>query len=473
MKKDCYIESLLSQIREKRAKEQIRKEISSHIEDQKSNYITDGMTAEDAEEKAVMDMGDPIETGMALDRIHRPKPAWRMLAVIAMLCAVGVLLQYAVYAEGLSSRMGSYYLKKQCMYGLAGFFMICIVYLIDYTRIAKYSRYLCSGILLYLFLLESNAASFLNLPFIPHYELIGIFGHWIGIGVLFYLYLPLYGAVLHSYRNCTVQHIWKVILYTFLPIFFAFRLTHLSTRINVFIIIALIFCTAAIKGWLPMKAKKSDQTSYLKYLPHTGRFFHRKGILLILTALLAAAALLFIRMPSYQMHRIQAWLHPGAYKSTIGYTTNLLRKIIRSSQLIGKHTDPTLTIFPNIETDFLLTYAIGTFGILAGATLITLIVLLGIKLLNISIHQKNQLGMIMGLGCSLVFLIQSVEYILVNLTLLPESGLYLPLVSFGGSGMLQTCMLLGIMLSIYRYENVVSEPQPVQTENTCFLQAKP
>ena len=34
-------------------------------------------------------------------------------------------------------------------------------------------------------------------------------------------------------------------------------------------------------------------------------------------------------------------------------------------------------------------------------------------------------------------------------------------------------MLLGIMLSIYRYENVVSEPQPVQTENTCFLQAKP
>ena len=62
--------------------------------------------------------------------------------------------------------------------------------------------------------------------------------------------------------------------------------------------------------------------------------------------------------------------------------------------------------------------------------------------------------MIMGLGCSLVFTIQSAEYILVNLALLPASGLYFPLLSFGGSGMLQTCILLGILLSIYRYENI-------------------
>ena len=65
----------------------------------------------------------------------------------------------------------------------------------------------------------------------------------------------------------------------------------------------------------------------------------------------------------------------------------------------------------------------------------------------------------MGLACSLTFMIQSAEYILVNLSLLPPAGVYFPLVSFGGSGMVQTCILLGILLSIYRYENVVSEAE--------------
>ena len=121
---------------------------------------------------------------------------------------------------------------------------------------------------------------------------------------------------------------------------------------------------------------------------------------------------------------------------------------------------------PDCPSDYILTYIIGNFGVFAAAALVILIAMLAAKLLHISIHQKNQLGMIMGLGCSLVFSLQAAEYILVNLSLLPAAGLYFPLISFGGSGMVQICILLGILLSIYRYENVVSEPgqnQPVKT----------
>ena len=447
-----YMETLLSQIREKRAREPVRQEISNHIKDQKERYIADGMTEEEAEKQAVTDMGDPVETGMALDQIHRPKPAWGMLAVIAFLCAAGVILQYAVYAANKSSDMGAYYVQKQCIYSILGFFLLCGIYLIDYTRIAKYSRYLCFAILLFLFLIGSDLSSLIQLPFLYDNSLVRIFGHWISIHIFFYLYLPLYGAVLHSYRGCTMQNLWKVMLYTLLPIFFAFRLAHLSACINIFVIVAVMFCTAAAKGWFPL---------HVIHLPRAGALQGKKGIWLILPVFLALFMLIIKNQPLYQYHRLQAWLNPKAYRATAGYVENIIRDTISTSQLIGKNTNPSITdLLLHAETDYLLTYLIATFGILAAAALITLMILLSAKLLSVSIRQKNQLGMLMGLGCSLSFILQSAEYILVNLSLLPTSSLYLPLVSFGGSGMLQTCILLGMLLSIYRYENVVSEPVP-------------
>lgn len=440
-----YMEVLLAQIREKRAKECIRQEIEGHIHDQKECYIADGLSSDEAEQKAVTDMGDPVETGIALNRIHQPRPAWGMLAVIAVLCAAGILLQYAVYQTNPSADMNTYFLKNQCLHSILGFFVLCIVYLVDYTRIAAYSRHMCTGILLLFFMLAMDSQTAFDLPlpvsYLQHTSTVIFLGNWwISIHFFFYLYLPLYGAVLYERSR---RKKWRLIWYTLLPIYFAFRLAHLSVMINVTVIMLLLLGTAAAKGWL---------TAY------TGKKISLKKRCLIFTAVsavLALCALFFANLNSYQHFRIQAWFRPEL--SSAGYVDHLVRDIIRTSQLTGKNTGQSMTGFPlEFETDYLLTYLIGTFGILAGVVLILFLTLLGARLLHISLRQKNQPGMIMGLGCSLVFLIQAAEYILVNLSLLPVSGLYFPLISYGGSGMLQTCILLGILLSIYRYENIVS-----------------
>ena len=111
-----YIETLLSQIREKRARERVRREVESHLEDQKACYLSDGMTQEEASRKAVADMGSPEEAGAALDRIHRPKSAWGMLAIIAALCAAGVLLQYTILKSSSLLQEGDYFFKNQLQY---------------------------------------------------------------------------------------------------------------------------------------------------------------------------------------------------------------------------------------------------------------------------------------------------------------------------------------------------------------------
>ena len=87
MRAEEYLTILTDQIRCRMAREDVRKELLCHIEDQKAAFLSEGMEA------AVREMGDPVETGNELDRIHRPKMAWGMIALIAVLSIVGYLAQ--------------------------------------------------------------------------------------------------------------------------------------------------------------------------------------------------------------------------------------------------------------------------------------------------------------------------------------------------------------------------------------------
>ena len=74
-----YLQTVLEQIRCKKAHELIRQEMEVHLEEQICDYMAEGMTREEATEAAVKDMGDPVETGVELDRIHRPKIEWQIV----------------------------------------------------------------------------------------------------------------------------------------------------------------------------------------------------------------------------------------------------------------------------------------------------------------------------------------------------------------------------------------------------------
>ena len=69
-------------------------------------------------------------------------------------------------------------------------------------------------------------------------------------------------------------------------------------------------------------------------------------------------------------------------------------------------------------------------------------------------RQKNQLGMMMGCGCGIVFLINFSINILENLGVFPQSVTFLPFLSAGGSCIIVSYGLMGIVLSTYRYKNI-------------------
>lgn len=57
------------------------------------------MSYEEAEKNAVTDMGDPVEVGISLDRIHKPKIAWKLLVIVGILSLLGILIQQSILRQ--------------------------------------------------------------------------------------------------------------------------------------------------------------------------------------------------------------------------------------------------------------------------------------------------------------------------------------------------------------------------------------
>ena len=63
--------------------------------DQMDAYMREGMGEEEALDKAIMEMGDPVEVGVEFDRIHRPQMSWSMVLAVGILGILSV-----VYSTG-------------------------------------------------------------------------------------------------------------------------------------------------------------------------------------------------------------------------------------------------------------------------------------------------------------------------------------------------------------------------------------
>lgn len=68
-----FLKILTEQMRCVKARDGVARELADHIQDQAQAYEESGVEHDQAIEMAVHEMGDPVEIGVALDRIHRPQ----------------------------------------------------------------------------------------------------------------------------------------------------------------------------------------------------------------------------------------------------------------------------------------------------------------------------------------------------------------------------------------------------------------
>lgn len=432
MRQQEYLELLTEQLRCKKARGMVEEEIRSHIEEQKCAYIEDGMDEEDAEEEAVRQMGDPVETGIELNRIHKPQMAWDMIALVIFLSGVGLLIQYllSVHFEN-SSFMPSP--AKAVLYFVLGIAVMLGICMIDYSRIGKWAK------VLYLVLTGMDIFCLLSegIGYVGKIELLGM-----QLNALLLLFVPLYGAILHSYRGQGYQAVGKAILWAS-PVFL---ITLLSVNISMMIVMLLsLGVTLAIAVY-----KRWFQVSRKLILSSLG------GFAIIVPVTIACAINFF--GTEYQKMRVASWMHPFQVDQEHAYGRFTL-DFVANNQWIGRNhllnAEEWSSKLPG-GNDYMLAYIASYYGILAAVVIVGLMIILFLRCMHISLLQRNQLGMIMGSGCVVVLFVQFAFYVLCNVGFLP-SAIYCPFITYGGGGMITTCVLFGILLSVYRYQNVLGE----------------
>lgn len=435
-----YLETLLSQIRCKKARPYIEAEIKGHIECQIEDNMSAGLSFEEAEKNAIEDMGDPVEVGVSLDRIHKPQVAWSMVVLVGMISIVGVMLHYFIGKEimeliplgqihPLTARSNGNYFGG-VLFGLVA---MAVVYWIDYSVIAKYSRIigtilLALGIFGTIFGYTVNGVSQL-----------GIGG--IQLTTLLMLYVPIYGAIIYKYRNTKWKGLILSILWLLAPVFIAFRMNNLYLAFVLYISMFSMLIIAVVDGWFLLPKKKSI------FLLSVALVFSQVIGLVILY-------LSDLLLSDYQKARIHAFMHPGFDGNGVGYMSANLRNQHMNSVLIGGDGKEILSSGNNYTSDFILTYITGSYGKLAGMIVCVAMAVLITTVFVAMTKQKNRVGMLMGCGCGILLLVNGGINVLENLGYFPLSQTFMPFLSCGTNNIVLSYMLVGLVMSIYRYKNV-------------------
>ena len=141
---EAFIEAVAAEIRWKKARPVLTEEIRTHLLDQRDAYAAQGMAEDAAQAEAVRQMGDPVALGTDLDRIHRPRPQWGLLALTMLLALCGALLQI-----WLTASWSYCYKDADPFHTLTAFALGCgallLGYFLDPARLARYGRMIYLG----------------------------------------------------------------------------------------------------------------------------------------------------------------------------------------------------------------------------------------------------------------------------------------------------------------------------------------
>ncbi len=177
-------------------------------------------------------------------------------------------------------------------------------------------------------------------------------------------------------------------------------------------------------------------------------------------AVVVLAIITFPLLQSYQQARVLNFIHsdPNARN---GATYNVSQALIAigSGGLFGRgygHGTQTQLRFMKVRhTDFIFSAAAEEFGIV-GAVLVLLMEAIIIWRCFRAVQKARDLsGAMLSFGVAMLLFFQSAANIAVNLNLIPVSGLPLPFISYGGSG------LMALMIGIGLVESVVMRHKPL------------
>jgi len=193
-------------------------------------------------------------------------------------------------------------------------------------------------------------------------------------------------------------------------------------------------------------------------------YIGRKRWLFAGLAAAVPAVMLIVHNKNYVWRRFEGFWSPGSDPLGAGWHVLQLRYAMASGGLTGQGIENTFwsnAYLPYSYCDSAFATMVEAVGAMGG--IITLGLYLGIVLAAVKAAERDfrpvrSVFVVAGAG---LIVIQALIHISVNVTLMPVTGLTCPLLSYGGSSLTGTLLLLGMMLAALRKNGVPMIPENI------------
>ena len=157
-------------------------------------------------------------------------------------------------------------------------------------------------------------------------------------------------------------------------------------------------------------------------------------------------------LPAHAKKRIETFLNPEADPMGAGYNVMQSKLAIGAGQITGmgimEGNQTQLGYLHPKTTDFIFSVIGEEMGFVVAGGVILLNVIIITKSIRVAKGIKDEAGSYVAMGIAGVFLFHTLENIGMTMGLLPITGVPLLFVSYGGSSMLTSFILIGILLNI-------------------------
>ena len=171
---------------------------------------------------------------------------------------------------------------------------------------------------------------------------------------------------------------------------------------------------------------------------------------------------------SERMGRLSAFLHPQNYKDDAGLQQMQALIAWGSGGMDGLglgNGRQKMLYLPYAHTDFIFPIIGEELGLRFSLLVVFLFVVIIVCGIMIALHARDRFGLLLGCGIISLLALQAAVNIGVTTSLLPNKGLPLPFISYGGSN-LAACMFgVGVLVNIYRQGILESPPVKRATMN--------
>jgi cell division protein FtsW len=364
--------------------------------------------------------------------MHRKSAYLVFLAVLGLL-VIGIIMLFSTSAFARESHGDVYaFVKRQAVWLAVGFVVSGVAALLDY-HFWQRTWWIWFGV----------ALVTLSLCFVPHIGMrLNGSRRWIGIGPA-------------SFQPSEVA---KIAVIFFLAYWFSSRGKQSNHPLFGFILPVLIIAPLLA---LILSEVDLGTTALIGGTAFVVMFVAGTNpILLGAISLAGAGGIVFLATQiSERMGRLAAFVDPQRFKDDAGLQQMQALIAWGSGGMEGLglgNGRQKMLYLPYAHTDFIFPMIGEELGLRMSLTVVFLFVVIVVCGMMIALHAKDRFGLLLGCGIVSLIGLQAAVNIGVTTSLLPNKGLSLPFISYGGSNLVTSLFGIGLLLSIYR--QAVLEP---------------